>query len=91
MMSPHHPIRGEDFADQTDTINWMVQAYTKAMMVARDSKLIVDEFKEYFMLSQEAWDMLAHVATSDSWEDIPIHRHVSALNCTLCDELMTAV
>lgn len=91
MMSPAHPIRGEDFGDEAATLNWMVQAYSKAMMVARDSKVVVDEWKEYFMLSQEAWDMLALVTTANDWPDIPVHRHVSALDCALCDELVTAV
>jgi hypothetical protein len=91
MMSPRHPIRGEDFDDEAATLNWMVQAYSKTMMVARDSKAVVDEWKEYFMLSQEAWDMLALVAMAKDWDDIPVHQHVSALGCALCDELVTAV
>lgn len=91
MMSPHHPIRGEDFDDQSATLNHMVQAYSKAMMVARDSKSIAPEFKDYFMLSDEAWTMLDSVGRAKGWDGVPVHRHVSEPYCTLCDELMTAV
>jgi hypothetical protein len=91
MLSPHHPIRGEDFDDQTATLNHMVKAYSKAMMVARDSQAIAPEFKAYFMLSDDVWTMLDQLHRSMSWGDVPTHSHVSALGCALCDELLTAV
>lgn len=91
MMSPSHPIRGEDLDDQRDTLDWMVAAYSKSMMLAKHSKAIVDEWHDYFMLSDDAWDMLLSVTLAKTWDDIPTHQHVSALDCALCDELVTAV
>ena len=47
MMSPRHPIHGEDFDDEAATLNWMVQAYSKTMMsedtVRRVERLLVSK------------------------------------------------
>lgn len=90
MMSPSHPIRGMSLGDEGEVLNAMAQAYSKALMVARDSAEIVNEFKSYFMLSDDAWNMLDQIEHAKSWDDVPIHRHTSPLTCPLCEELILA-
>lgn len=90
MMSPEHPIRTCDLEDENKVLDHLVQAYSKAMMVAKESPQIVTEFKEYFMLSPEVWSMLDRVAKAVTWDDVPMHTH-SPLTCKLCEELITAV
>lgn len=91
VLAPAHPIRAEDFDDQTKVISDMANAYTKAMMAARDSEFIVDEFKDYFVLSDRVYDLLDEIYRANDWDDIKPHFHNSPLSCELCEELITAV
>ena len=90
MMTPKHPLRTRNLGDEAETLNSMTQAYTKALLVARASPNVVDEFKSFFMLSDEAWEALDGIERAQSWDDIPIHKHTSPLTCPLCEELIKA-
>jgi len=90
MMSPSHPIRTCEFDDEMKVLDDMTQAYSRAMMLAKESEAIVDEFKEYFMLSEHVWSMLDVIAKAATWDEVPVHKH-SPLTCPLCEELITAV
>lgn len=91
MLSPLHPIRGGPFDNELAVFSHIVNAYSKAMMIARDSELIAPEFKEYFMLSDDAYTMIDQIEKAESWDGVPAHRHNSPLSCKLCEELITAV
>lgn len=91
MLSPQHPIRGEDFKEQNDTLSDMVNAYGALMLEARRSPEVADEFKEYFNLSDALLDMLFEMLMAKSWDQIPTHQHKSIFGCELCEELVTAV
>lgn len=91
MLSPHHPIRGEDFADQNDTLHNMVNAYGVLLLEARRSSAIHDDFKEYANLSDVLYEMIDTLYWAQSWDDVPTHQHKSILSCELCEELVTAV
>jgi hypothetical protein len=91
MLSPQHPIRGEDFGDQNDALHDMVNAYGALMLSARRSPEIAEEFREYFNLSQALYEMIDTLYWASSWDDVPTHQHKSILSCELCEELVTAV
>ena len=90
MMTPRHPIRDRNLGDEAETLNSMTNAYTKAMLVARASANVVDEFKSFFLLSDEAWHALDQIDGAQSWEEVPMHQHKSPLTCGLCEELILA-
>ena len=91
MLSPQHPIRGEEFAEQNDTLHDMVNAYGALMLEARKSPHVADEFKEYFNLSQALYEMIDTLYWAKSWDEVPVHQHKSIFGCELCEELVTAV
>ncbi len=90
MMTPKHPIRERNLGDEAETLDSMTQAYTKALLVARASPNVVEEFKSFFMLSDEAWEALDQIERAKSWSEVPMHRHTSPLTCGLCEELILA-
>lgn len=90
MLTPSHPIRESNLGDEADILHSMTQAYSKAMMVALNSEHIVDEFKQFFVLSQKAWDTLVVIDRADNWDQVPIHKHSGPLTCPLCEELILA-
>ncbi len=90
MMSPSHPIRAENLGDEAEVLHSMTQAYSKAMMVALNSEHVTKEFKAFFALSQDAWDMITIIDRAQSWDQIPTHKHGGPLTCPLCEELIQA-
>jgi hypothetical protein len=72
-----------------EVVNDLVQAYTKAMMTFKDfGERAYPDFENIFTFSEEAWDMLAVVASAKGWRDIPSHRR--GHDCTLCKQLEKA-
>lgn len=90
IMSPSHPIRQENLGDEAEVLHSMTQAYSKAMMVALNSEHVRTEFKEYFLLSENAWDIITIIDQAQNWEEIPTHKHDGPLTCPLCEELIRA-
>lgn len=91
MMTPLHPIRGGPLEEEVEVFSHMVNAYSKAMWVAREDPMVAQSFKDYFMISDDVYKAIDEVEAATTWDEVPTHKHSSILSCKLCEELITAV
>lgn len=73
--NPTGPWRSLDFEIARSSIDLLVQAYTKTMMVIQGwpTEVLDPEFIRTFMLPSEVWDLLAEITTAKDWDHVPQH------------------
>lgn len=73
--TPEGPWRALDFEIARASIDQLVQAYSKTMMLIRSwpTDAIDPEFVDTFSLPDEVWDLLAEITNAKDWDHVPQH------------------
>lgn len=75
------------FADAQNVFDTMVSAYSKGMMLVKETEGIAPAFVDHFLLSDEMWEVIDQISLANSPADLPVHDHKWE-SCVLCSKLV---